>query len=261
MDQFRGRGRITAPLAAFALGCAAVTAAHALCPGDCDDDGRVGVAELVLGVNIALGTVQLAACPQYACVPDDCIHIDLILRGVESAIYGCPATPLPATPMPTPTPIPPTVTRTPNPDPVIAALDVVIETTCTLISPFPFRPFARATEQGYALDCDAPIGHDSDADLVRYPSATDAALAFADASRQGTPAEFRDLPAAYWEVPFEPGFFDGAHRYLVWQLGCWVITAHSFDDTSYRLAAQPVPFSEAILDAAGDLLLARCGAS
>ena len=36
------------------------------------------------------------------------------------------------------------------------------------------------------------------------------------------------------------------------------ITAHSFDDTHFTIAAQPVPFSEAILAESGDLLLAEC---
>jgi hypothetical protein len=46
-------------LALFALLLAAPAAA---CPGDCDDDGAVGVAELILGVRIGLGDAAVDAC-------------------------------------------------------------------------------------------------------------------------------------------------------------------------------------------------------
>jgi hypothetical protein len=93
-----------------------------------------------------------------------------------------------------------------------------------------------------------------------HPSAcaAEAAAAYAGAAAPGEPFEFHGLPAAYWEVPFYISTFGGADRYLVWQLECWVVRAHSFDDTSYLLAPPVVPVSEALLAEAGDFLRSRC---
>ena len=61
------------------------------CPGDCDDDRRVTVDELIRGVNVALGLAPVETCPHYgACSQPVCIAIDLVVGAVEHALVGCP---------------------------------------------------------------------------------------------------------------------------------------------------------------------------
>jgi hypothetical protein len=143
-------------------------------------------------------------------------------------------------------------------EPVVAGLERVVEQQCTWTSPGPFLREVSVTDQGYAIECDSASGHASHAELVRYESVDQARVAFAYAAMDRERIEFHQLAAAYWSVPINMGR-GGGDRYLVWRLGCWVITAHTFDDTDFRIAAQPVPFSEAILAEAGDSLLAECG--
>lgn len=67
------------------------------CIGDCDGDGTVAVNELVLGVNLALGTAPLSSCPALA-AGSGSVGINLLVRAVRHALDGCPP------PAPTPTP-------------------------------------------------------------------------------------------------------------------------------------------------------------
>src|SRR6185369_11227824 len=41
--------------------------ARAQCTGDCNDSGNVSIDELVLGVNISLGTAELSRCEAFDC--------------------------------------------------------------------------------------------------------------------------------------------------------------------------------------------------
>jgi hypothetical protein len=64
-----------------------------LCPGDCNDDGKITVDELILGVNLALDRAGIDTCPGWfppgGCPPDrGCVH--LIVGAVEYALRGCP---------------------------------------------------------------------------------------------------------------------------------------------------------------------------
>jgi hypothetical protein len=140
-------------------------------------------------------------------------------------------------------------------EPVVAGLERVVEQQCTWTSPF--QREVQPTAQGYAIACDSASGHASHAKLVRYDSIDQARLAFAYAAKDRERMEFHQLPAAYWSVLIPMGR-GGGNRYLVWRLGCWVITAHTFNVSDIRLAAQPVPFSDAILAEAGESLLAEC---
>ncbi len=89
----------------------APVAALDVCPGDCGDDGRVSVDELVLGVNIALARSPLAACPAADANHDDAVSVDELVQSVGMALGGCP-------PRPTATPtIAPMVTASPAPSP------------------------------------------------------------------------------------------------------------------------------------------------
>lgn len=59
------------------------------CPGDCDGDDRVTVAELVLGVNVVLGTRPLNDCR--AVDHDDSLQttIDELVAAVRASLSGC----------------------------------------------------------------------------------------------------------------------------------------------------------------------------
>lgn len=72
---------------AMVLGAAPTLA----CVGDCDRDGQVLVDEVVLGVNLALGTEPTEACYAYDRNFDDSVTVDEILSAVNFALQGCPA--------------------------------------------------------------------------------------------------------------------------------------------------------------------------
>ena len=67
------------------------TEGPSICAGDCNDDGKVTVDELIRGVNIALGNSHVDNCPAFD--PDDTgtVTIDELVRGVNHALAACPA--------------------------------------------------------------------------------------------------------------------------------------------------------------------------
>jgi hypothetical protein len=64
--------------------------AGALCTGDCGNDGQVAVDELVLSVNIALGTGSLAQCTSADASGDSQVTVDELVSAVNNALVGCP---------------------------------------------------------------------------------------------------------------------------------------------------------------------------
>lgn len=60
------------------------------CPGDCDANTVVDVAELVRGVQVALGTDDLTACPAIDSNLDDAVVVDDLVRAIGAALNGCP---------------------------------------------------------------------------------------------------------------------------------------------------------------------------
>ena len=69
------------------------------CIGDCNADGGVAINELLLGVNIVLGSADIGMCAAFDCCgpPGSCSpDITCLMRAVGDALYGCP------TPAPTP---------------------------------------------------------------------------------------------------------------------------------------------------------------
>lgn len=60
------------------------------CVGDCNGDGNVTVDELVLGVNIALGTANIDACPAFDADGNGSVTVDELIQGVNNALNGCP---------------------------------------------------------------------------------------------------------------------------------------------------------------------------
>jgi len=61
------------------------------CPGDCNRDGTVSIAELILGVNIALGRNDVAACESLDFDSDGTIAVAELVRAVRSALEDCAA--------------------------------------------------------------------------------------------------------------------------------------------------------------------------
>jgi hypothetical protein len=60
------------------------------CIGDCDASGDVTVNELVVGVNIASGSVDLATCASFDSNQDGQVTINELLQAVNAALNGCP---------------------------------------------------------------------------------------------------------------------------------------------------------------------------
>ena len=81
------------------------------CVGDCNGDGKVTIDELILGVNIALGTQSVDVCPAFDVNSDGQVTIDELVSAVNNALDGCPAT---ATPTDTLTQTPVAGTPTPT---------------------------------------------------------------------------------------------------------------------------------------------------
>jgi hypothetical protein len=127
---FTGR-RVRAPFA-FAVGAllslaleVVPSAGAAPCPGDCNSDGSVTVDELISAVNIALGNVGVAVCPEADANADGGVSIDELITAANNALNRCPAAAT-ATPTETGSPaiasVTPTATATvPSPIPTAAA--------------------------------------------------------------------------------------------------------------------------------------------
>ncbi|MFN8642955.1 MAG: hypothetical protein U0802_15360 [Candidatus Binatia bacterium] len=61
----------------------AAAAPVAACTGDCDGNGEVAVNELLLGVNIALGSQAMSACPVFDVEGDDAVAVNELLIARE----------------------------------------------------------------------------------------------------------------------------------------------------------------------------------
>jgi len=60
-----------------------------ICAGDCDGDGRVSIAELVLSVRINLNLEELHACPAANSDLEPSVSVADLVRAVESSLTGC----------------------------------------------------------------------------------------------------------------------------------------------------------------------------
>ena len=74
-------------LAAFLL-AAGPGRAPAVCVGDCKGVGKVDIADLILGVNIVLGTAPVTACPAFQNL-QGLVDIAQLIQGVDNALNGC----------------------------------------------------------------------------------------------------------------------------------------------------------------------------
>jgi hypothetical protein len=80
---------VTGTVTATATGTA--TASPRPCVGDCDHSKQVTINELIVGVDIVLGTLPPAACPEFECLdrPGE-VDITCLIAGVNAALNGCP---------------------------------------------------------------------------------------------------------------------------------------------------------------------------
>lgn len=62
------------------------------CAGDCAGDGAVGVSELILGVNIALGNAMAGQCAAMDTSGDGSVGVTELVTAVGNALNGCPFT-------------------------------------------------------------------------------------------------------------------------------------------------------------------------
>jgi hypothetical protein len=59
------------------------------CVGDCDQNGTVSVAELVIGVNAALSSTLPDDCPAFDTNGTDRVTVDALIGAVNAALGGC----------------------------------------------------------------------------------------------------------------------------------------------------------------------------
>jgi hypothetical protein len=59
------------------------------CVGDCDGSGVVSISDLILGVNIVLGSQPVNACPAFENAQGD-VDIAQLIKGVSNALNACP---------------------------------------------------------------------------------------------------------------------------------------------------------------------------
>ena len=59
------------------------------CVGDCDGDQRVTIAELVRGVNIALGNLPVNACNAFDSSGDGAVSVSELISAVNRTLAGC----------------------------------------------------------------------------------------------------------------------------------------------------------------------------
>jgi len=71
------------------LGTVSITVSG-VCGGDCNTDGVVTVDELIRGVDIALGTLQMNTCEPFDRDHDGQVTIDELVTAVHTALTGCP---------------------------------------------------------------------------------------------------------------------------------------------------------------------------
>jgi hypothetical protein len=71
------------------VGTATASPTPGPCVGDCNGNGVVAVNELIIGVNIALGSAPISLCPSFDLNNDDMIEVNELVAGVNAALNGC----------------------------------------------------------------------------------------------------------------------------------------------------------------------------
>lgn len=83
-----GQSQTTSPTQERAAAAAAAVLLFA-CPGDCDTDLEVKVNELVVGVNIALGSDELESCPAMDTGQSGTVDVNELVQAVGASLTGC----------------------------------------------------------------------------------------------------------------------------------------------------------------------------
>jgi cysteine-rich repeat protein len=66
------------------------TPAPTPCVGDCDGSCDITISELIIGVNIALGTLSIDRCPAFDASGNGGVEINELITAVRNALNGCP---------------------------------------------------------------------------------------------------------------------------------------------------------------------------
>ncbi len=121
------------------------SSASAQCVGDCNGDGNVAINELILGVNISLGSQDVSACTAMDGNSDGTVSISELITAVNISLAGgCDA---PPTPTMVPTPEPVTAKCTLDPD----------ESTLTLATALFAIPIDGVNAE-IDIECEEPQG-------------------------------------------------------------------------------------------------------
>jgi len=109
----------------------ATSSASAQCVGDCGADGSVAINELIICVNIALGSAQVSSCSACDADGNGMVTINELIQAVNAALVGCG-------PVPTPTG---TIGGCPLEQGAYTVTSVAGgELTVATFTPFPFPP-------------------------------------------------------------------------------------------------------------------------
>jgi hypothetical protein len=71
------------------LSAVSVAPAFVPCPGDCGNDSRVTIDEILVGISIALGVSPVGSCPNIDANGNGAVTVDEILLAVNNALTGC----------------------------------------------------------------------------------------------------------------------------------------------------------------------------
>jgi hypothetical protein len=177
----------------------------------------VTVTELIIGVNIALGTAPVAACPSYDVDGTGHVTVSALITAVSNLLNGCPGGPTPrATPTSTAlgATVPPktislsaspTATATAGPGPVVSYFGVVFSDNM-FVTPTPgdIPAYSVNYGSGFNLVVEAVAGADQ-----RPPGRTtegsngppDMQIQVTRALGDGSPAVCDDMPPTFGGVP------------------------------------------------------------
>jgi hypothetical protein len=80
----------TASATTTPTGSPTATGTSFACAGDCDEDKKVAINELIVGVNIALGSAGLNDCPSFDTSGNTKVDINELVKAVNNALNSCP---------------------------------------------------------------------------------------------------------------------------------------------------------------------------
>jgi hypothetical protein len=153
--------------------------AAAACTGDCNGDGRVSIAEQMLGIDIALRRAALVGCPSFDANGNGVVAINELIAAVNDAIGGCPPDATPTAQHSTPTPLP---TDTPSATPTATVNHPPALPTPSIYRAYPgFEirlPIGAVDPEGRAVHCSTlglPAGasFDESSGVLRWTPAAD----------------------------------------------------------------------------------------